>query len=95
LRMSCQAAIPLGVHAAETILHRLDGSPPLPVLPKFAGRCISVGRRQGVFQRTTRADEATGMFIAGRAGAFVKERVCSSTTEWAVTPRRSPFYSWT
>ncbi|MGW6660211.1 NAD(P)/FAD-dependent oxidoreductase [Rhodococcus sp. NPDC055024] len=95
LRMSCQAAIPLGVHAAETILHRLDGSAPRPVVPKFAGRCISLGRRQGVFQRTTRVDEATGMFIAGRAGAFVKERVCSSTTDWAVTPRRSFFYSWT
>jgi NADH dehydrogenase FAD-containing subunit len=95
LRMSCQAAIPLGVHAAETILHRLDGSAPRPVTPKFAGKCISLGRRYGVFQRTTRVDEATRMFIAGRAGAFVKERVCSSTTDWAVTPRRSLFYSWT
>ncbi|MCW0192108.1 MAG: FAD-dependent oxidoreductase [Rhodococcus sp.] len=95
LRMSCQAAIPLGVHAAETILHRLEGSAPRPVTPKFAGRCISLGRRRGVFQRTTRVDESTGVVIAGRAGAFVKERVCSSTTEWAVTPRRSLFYSWT
>ncbi len=95
LRMSCQAAIPLGVHAAETILHRLEGSAPRPVAPKFAGRCISLGRRRGVFQRTTRVDDATGMFIAGRAGAFVKERVCSSTTDWALTPRRSFFYSWT
>lgn len=43
LRMSCQAAIPLGVHAAETILHRLEGSAPRPVAPKFAGRCISLG----------------------------------------------------
>ena len=42
-----------------------------------------------MFQRTTRVDESTGVVIAGRAGAFVKERVCSSTTEWAVTPRRS------
>ncbi len=95
LRMSCQAAIPLGVHAAETILHRLEGSAPRPVAPKFAGRCISLGRRRGVFQRTTRVDDATGMFVAGRAGAFVKERVCSSTTDWALTPRRSFFYSWT
>lgn len=95
LRMSCQAAIPLGVHAAETILHRLEGSAPRPVAPKFAGRCISLGRRRGVIQRTTRVDDATGMFVAGRAGAFVKERVCSSTTDWALTPRRSFFYSWT
>ncbi|MFE5879160.1 NAD(P)/FAD-dependent oxidoreductase [Rhodococcus sp. NPDC056506] len=95
LRMSCQAAIPLGVHAAETILHRLEGSAPRPVAPKFAGRCISLGRRRGVFQRTNGVDDATGMFVAGRAGAFVKERVCSSTTDWALSPRRSFFYSWT
>ncbi|NMM88770.1 oxidoreductase [Rhodococcus sp. SRB_17] len=94
-RMSCQAAIPLGVHAAETIARRIEGSAPKPVTPKFVGQCVSLGRKGAVFQRTTRTDLATRLVVAGRAGAFIKERICSSTTDWGIVPRRPFFYSWT
>lgn len=94
-RMSCQAARPTGVHAAETIKRRLDGSAPKPVAAKFVGQCVSLGRQAGVFQRTTSADLVTRLVVGGRVGAFVKERICSSTTDWGILPRRPIFYSWT
>ena len=94
-RMSCQAAIPMGVHAAETIARRIGGSAPKPVTPKFVGQCVSLGRKGAVFQRTTRTDLSTRFIVAGRAGAFIKERICSSTTDWGIIPRRPIFYSWT
>ncbi|NMM91727.1 oxidoreductase [Rhodococcus sp. SRB_17] len=94
-RMSCQAAIPLGVHAAETIARRLEGSTPKPVTPKFVGQCVSLGRKGAVFQRTTRTDLSTRFVVAGRVGAFIKERICSSTTDWGIIPKRPIFYNWT
>lgn len=96
LRMSCQAAIPLGAHAAETVLHLHRGGSPKPVRPKFTGQCISLGRRSGLFQHATTADAATSLTLTGRAAAFVKEQVCASTLRFGLNPRLASLsYSWT
>ncbi|HUP99685.1 MAG TPA: FAD-dependent oxidoreductase, partial [Aeromicrobium sp.] len=50
LRMSCQAAGPLGVQAANTVLSRIAGTSPAALDQRFVGACISLGRRGGVFQ---------------------------------------------
>ncbi|WP_433604226.1 hypothetical protein [Prescottella agglutinans] len=94
LRMSCQAAIPLGAHAADTILRRIAGSAPRAVEPKFVGRCISLGRRAAVVQRTDAADRPRNTVIGGRAGALVKEQICASTLNWGINPRRPVLSSW-
>jgi NADH:ubiquinone reductase (H+-translocating) len=95
LRMSCQAAIPLGAHAAETVLHLLAGSEPKPVRPKFTGQCISLGRRSGLIQHAGFDDVPTSLVLTGRAAALVKEQVCASTVRVGVNPRWSRFtYSW-
>lgn len=94
LRMSCQAAIPLGTHAAETTLALIDGKRPKPVAPKFVGRCISLGRRDAVFQRTDRHDRLRPWSIGGRPGAFVKEQIASSTVNFALDPKIRLSYSW-
>lgn len=93
IRMSCQAAIPLGVHAAETVLHLLAGKDPKRVERKFVGQCISLGRHQAVFQPTNRADRSRDRpVLTGRAGAAVKERICASTLTFG---RVGGFhYSW-
>ena len=44
-RMSCQAASPLGAHAADTVLSRIAGEQPAPIAMGFVGQCISLGRR--------------------------------------------------
>lgn len=79
-RMSCQAAIPTGVHAAAAINNRISGRQPRRIATRFATQSISLGRRNGVQQLTTARDEPYewGVFT-GRAAAIVKEQICRST----------------
>ncbi|MFE2849262.1 NAD(P)/FAD-dependent oxidoreductase [Streptomyces scopuliridis] len=76
LRMSCQAAMPLGARAADTVLSRIAGERPSPLNQAFAGQCISLGRRAGIFQFAHRYDVALWFHIDGRPGARLKEFVC-------------------
>lgn len=78
LRMSCQAALPLGSKAADTVLDRLAGERPAPLTAGIAAMCISLGRRAGVFQLAHRDDTAMGLHVAGRFGATLKEAICKS-----------------
>ena len=48
LRMSCQAAIPLGAQAANTVLSRIAGTEPKRLNQAFTGQCISLGRGGGL-----------------------------------------------
>ncbi len=94
LRMSCQAAIPLGAHAADTILRRIEGKPPKAVNPKFISQCISLGRRAAVVQRTDSKDNPRSTVVSGRTGALIKEQICTSALKWGVNPRRPVMYTW-
>ncbi|MFK4693267.1 NAD(P)/FAD-dependent oxidoreductase [Streptomyces pristinaespiralis] len=76
LRMSCQAAMPLGARAADTVLSRMAGEQPRTLNQAFAGQCISLGRRAGIFQFAHRHDVALWFHIDGRPGAKLKEFVC-------------------
>ena len=90
LRMSCQAAGPLGGHAADTVLRRVDGREPAPFVMGFVGLCLSLGRQRGIFQFEHADDSATRVHIGGRAGALVKEVVCWGTVESLVLEARHP-----
>lgn len=79
LRMSCQAAIPLGAQAADTVLSRIAGDRPAPIDQAFAGCCVSLGRRGAIVQAARRDDTPVNLFLAGRTAAAVKESVCRST----------------
>ncbi|MFD4366832.1 NAD(P)/FAD-dependent oxidoreductase [Rhodococcus sp. NPDC058521] len=94
LRMSCQAAIPLGTHAAESTVALLRGKQPKPVGPKFVGRALSLGRGAAIVQRTDRNDRVRSWSVGGRAGVFVKEQIVASTVGFALHPKRKFFYSW-
>ncbi|WP_433717133.1 NAD(P)/FAD-dependent oxidoreductase [Actinoplanes sp. CA-051413] len=83
-RMSCQAAMQLGPQAARTVLSRIAGDRPAPVEVGFAGQCISLGRRAGIFQFSRRSDTATRLHLGGRPGAKLKELVCRSII-WQLT----------
>jgi NADH dehydrogenase len=78
-RMSCQAAGPLGAHAATTVLARIAGREPAPLALAFVGQCLSLGRRAGLVQFSRRDDTATGVHLGGRTAARLKESVCRST----------------
>ncbi|WP_433196603.1 NAD(P)/FAD-dependent oxidoreductase [Nocardia sp. CA-107356] len=78
-RMGCQSAVQLGPQAAETVLSRLAGTQPTPIDVGFAGQCISLGRRVGIFQFSGKDDTAKRYYLGGRPGAMLKEFICKST----------------
>ncbi|WP_329117313.1 NAD(P)/FAD-dependent oxidoreductase [Streptomyces sp. NBC_01353] len=78
-RMGCQSAVQLGPQAAETVLSRIAGEQPAPIDVGFAGQCISLGRRFGVFQVSHKDDTAKKLYLGGRPGAKLKELICRST----------------
>ncbi|SIS17448.1 NADH dehydrogenase [Williamsia sterculiae] len=95
LRMSCQAAMPLGAQAARTVLASLRGARPDPVDQGFSAQCVGLGRHGATVVRTNRADVPKGLWTAGRAGGVVKEQVCRYTV-WmlALEARRPGSYRW-
>ncbi|SDD61827.1 NAD(P)/FAD-dependent oxidoreductase [Rhodococcus tukisamuensis] len=88
IRMSCQAAIPLGAHGADTALALLDGRAPRPLSIGFASQCISLGRRAGVVQLVRADDSPRRIALGGRTAAVVKELICRSA-RWGVGTRGS------
>jgi NADH:quinone reductase (non-electrogenic) len=89
-RMSCQAAGPLGAQAADTVLHRIAGEDPEPVRIGFLGQCLSLGRRDGLFQLAHRDDAARRACLHGPAGARLKEVVCWGTVKQLTWEARWP-----
>jgi NADH dehydrogenase len=79
LRMSCQAAGPLGVQAANTVLSRIAGEAPALLNQAFTGQCISLGRSHGTIQLARKDDTPVEVYVGGRFAASVKETVCKGT----------------
>ena len=95
LRMSCQAALPMGAQAAQTVLARIAGIEPAELNQAFTGQCISVGRGAGTVQLAHTDDRPRSTYIGGRAGAFVKEQVCRMTVSMLRGEARKPgSYRW-
>ncbi|WP_328926732.1 FAD-dependent oxidoreductase [Streptomyces sp. NBC_00190] len=90
LRMSCQAAVPLGARAADTVLSRIAGEQPSTLNQVFAGQCISLGRRAGIFQFAHKNDTALWFHIAGRPGAKLKEFVCKGVVKHLADEAHKP-----
>jgi NADH dehydrogenase len=83
LRMSCQAAGPLGAQAANTVLSRIAGTTPAALNQAFVGQCISLGRSHGTFQFARTDDTPVNVAVGGRFAASVKEAVCKATL-WSI-----------
>lgn len=82
LRMSCQAALPLGAQAASTVLARIADTAPAALDQAFSAQCISVGRHAATVQLSHRDDTPIKAFVGGRLGAVVKEAICRYTLKW-------------
>ena len=95
LRMSCQAAGPLGAQAADTVLSRIAGEQPAVLSQAFVGQCISVGRHAGTVQISYTDDTPTRFYIGGRAAARIKEFICRGTV-WSIARegRKPGSYYW-
>jgi NADH dehydrogenase FAD-containing subunit len=95
LRMSCQAAIPLGAQAANTVLSRIAGTAPAALNQAFTGECISLGRKSAIIQLAHLDDRVMPIYLAGRAAAPIKEAVCKGTVSFLAREARKPgSYFW-
>jgi NADH:ubiquinone reductase (H+-translocating) len=83
LRMSCQAAGPLGVQAANTVLSRIAGTTPPALNQAFVGQCVSLGRSYATFQMARTDDTPVNAIIGGRIAASIKETICRATV-WSI-----------
>lgn len=89
-RMSCALAMPMGAYVADAI----SGATSDPFRFGFAGRCISLGRNDGIFQLVNGDDTPRDSAIIGRAGAWVKELVCRYTLLSLRLETRGFHYRW-
>ncbi|HYZ67655.1 MAG TPA: FAD-dependent oxidoreductase [Mycobacterium sp.] len=83
LRMSCQAAVPLGAQAANTVLSRIAGTEPAVIDQAFTGACVSLGRHAATVQFAHKDDSPVKYYLGGRIGASVKEAICKGTV-WGI-----------
>ncbi|MEO6124078.1 MAG: FAD-dependent oxidoreductase [Ilumatobacteraceae bacterium] len=90
LRMSCAAALPLGGHAAETVLHLIRGETPSPISIGFVMQCISLGRTDGYIQFVRSNDSARIGRLTGRKAAWLKERICRLVVDGPIKERHTP-----
>ncbi|GAB1511639.1 NAD(P)/FAD-dependent oxidoreductase [Actinophytocola sp. KF-1] len=90
MRMSCQAALPLGSHAADTVLSRIAGNEPADFTRGIGAMCVSLGRKEGVFQFARFDDTAIPLHVPGRLGAKLKEAACESPVKQMAAEARKP-----
>jgi len=72
-RMTCQAGMPSGAHAADTALALLRGEEPKPFDFGYIHQPLSLGRRDGLIQWVDRADRPKEKVLVGRRAAIYKE----------------------
>lgn len=94
-RMSCQAAIPLGAGAADTVLSRLAGREPDRVAPRYVSQNVGLGGGVALVQATRADDTPAGLYLTGRAAGSIKELVCRATVRFLRTEGARPgSYRW-
>ena len=93
--MSCASALPLGAHAADSIIARLENRAPSPLSAGYIIRYIRLGRRSGLIQTVTADDRPRPLVVPGRPAALAKEQMCRMTVSWLRGEmRRSGSFTW-
>lgn len=106
LRMSCAAAMPLGITAGENLLATLQGKPMQFFSMAFMAQCLSLGRQQGLIQFTNDDDSPKENIWTDRKAVMTKEFICRMTysiVHWELKtglhlyrwpkPKKTTFYS--
>ncbi|WP_206751965.1 NAD(P)/FAD-dependent oxidoreductase [Kribbella sp. VKM Ac-2568] len=90
LRMGCASALPLGAHAAGTVLAAIRGQEPTRVSVGYVVQCISLGRRRGYIQAVRADDSPRPFHLGGRPAAMVKETICAMVLDAPRNERTKP-----
>ncbi len=89
-RMSCQAGLPAGAHAADSAVAVVQGREPRPFDFGYLHQGMSLGRRDGLVQWVDRADRPKNSVLTGRLAALYKELVTRSAVLSIRWERRVP-----
>ncbi|MGF7122146.1 hypothetical protein [Rhodococcus sp. BE178] len=90
LRMACAVAMPLGGHAAHTVLARVRGARPPTLSLGLVAQCMSLGRKAGYLQLVHPDDRPRPVAASGRLGAMIKESICRMTVDKMRAERTRP-----
>lgn len=89
-RMSCAIALPMGAYVADV----LTGATTEPFRFRFAIRCISLGRSDGIIQFVNGDDSPREKAITGRPAAWIKELICRYALMAVRLETRGVHYGW-
>lgn len=87
VRMACATAMPAAQHAARTVAAVLAGREPRPWRFRYAIRCVSLGRRDGLVQVVHTDDRPRDLVLTGRTAARVKEAIVVNALRVQTHPR--------
>jgi NADH dehydrogenase FAD-containing subunit len=90
VRMSCQAAIPTGAHAADVVAASIRGRQERDFDFGYGAWNVSLGRKDGLIQWVDRADRPKDRVTRGRRAAWIKELVTASAARFPRWERRVP-----
>lgn len=79
LRLSCNAALPLGATAGGNLAALMAGREPEPFRFGYLLRCISLGRREGLIQFVDECDAPRAKIWTGWRARWTKEAICRMT----------------
>lgn len=77
--MGCKSAGPAGAHVADNLAGELSNRSLAPFDYAAPLYCVSLGRKDGIVQRTKADGSLAGPILRGRLAAWVKELICKST----------------
>lgn len=79
IRMGCVSALPMGAYVGDALGRRLHGNTPPPFAFDYPLRCISLGRRGGIVQRTRPDDTPIAQVWTGVPAVALKAAICRLT----------------
>lgn len=96
IRMGCVTALPMGAYVADTVSNTILGKKISPFSFQFFGRCVALGRRNGLIQFTHGDDSPKEYVIHGKLAAVLKEAVNRFTIFSIKMEKYLPFrfYFW-
>jgi NADH:ubiquinone reductase (H+-translocating) len=95
-RLACASAMPTGGHAGEALGDWLQGRAPQPLAFAYLMRCVSLGRRDAIWQLTDAYDVASSRWLGGRRAALIKWLLCTLVwimPRWELSTGRR-LYAW-
>ncbi len=90
LRASCAIALPMGAHAADTVLAYLSGGAPSAIDIGYLLQCLDLGAGRGHLQFVHPDDTPRVWALSGRSGGWAKEQVCRMTVGSLAKESRRP-----